>query len=84
MNSSFFNLANYFYKVCEKNKKHISIKYKDKEINYDQLNKLSNQVANYFLSKGIKSYDVVGIFNTRNFRICKHVGMYKNEQFILI
>ena len=65
MNSSFFNLANYFYKVCEKNKKHISIKYKDKEINYDQLNKLSNQVANYFLSKGIKSYDVVGIFNTK-------------------
>ena len=65
MSNSFFNLANYFYSVCEKHKSQISIKYKDEEINYDQLNKLSNQVANYFLSKGIKSYDVVGIFNTK-------------------
>jgi D-alanine--poly(phosphoribitol) ligase subunit 1 len=65
MNYSFFNLANLFYAVSEKNKNEIAIRYKEKEINYDQLNKLSNQIANYFLAKGIKSYDVVGIFNTK-------------------
>ena len=65
MNYSFFNLANLFYKVSKKNKNKIAIRYKEKEINYDQLNKLSNQIANYFLSKGVKSYDVVGIFNTK-------------------
>ena len=65
MNYSFFNLANLFYIVSKKNKNKIAIRYKEKEINYDQLNKLSNQIANYFLSKGVKSYDVVGIFNTK-------------------
>ena len=62
---NYFNLASYFYIVSNKHKDEIALSYKDKKINYDQLNKISNQIANYFLSTGIEPYDVVGIFNTK-------------------
>ena len=64
---SHFNLASYFYSVSGSNKNKIALRYKNKEISYDQLNKLSNQIANYFLSNGINKYDVIGIFNTKEY-----------------
>ncbi|WP_332444474.1 amino acid adenylation domain-containing protein [Wolinella succinogenes] len=60
-----FNLADYFYNVANKYHSEIALRYKDKNLNYDALNKLSNKIANYFLDNGIKAYDVVGVFNTK-------------------
>ena len=64
---NYFNLANYFYDVSNLYKDEIALRYNNKEITYDQLNKLSNQIAHYFLYKGIRAYDVVGIFNTKEY-----------------
>lgn len=61
----YFNLAQYFYDVANKYKKEIALRYKDKNITYEELNSLSNKIANYLLGKGIKSYDVVGVLNTK-------------------
>lgn len=35
------------------------------KISYNELNSLSNRIANYLLSFGVKPHDVVGIFNTK-------------------
>ena len=59
------NLANLFYDVVDLNKNKIALNYKNKKVNYDQLNKLSNKIANFFLSKGVKKNDVIAIFNTK-------------------
>ena len=60
-----FNLASYFYKVVRANNTYPAVCYEDTAINYAELNVLSNKIANYFQSLGIRSYDVVGIFNTK-------------------
>ena len=62
---SYFNLANYFYDIADKYDNKIAIRYEEIYISYSELNKLSNRMANYFSSIGIKAYDVVGIFNTK-------------------
>jgi len=64
MNSD-FNLASYFYNIVKKSSQNTALRYEDKNISYDELNILSNKIANYFLSIDIKTYDVVGIFNTK-------------------
>jgi D-alanine--poly(phosphoribitol) ligase subunit 1 len=58
----YFNLASYFYDISNKHKDLIALRYIDKNVSYDELNKLSNKIANFLLSKGVKTYDVVGIF----------------------
>lgn len=63
----FYNLANYFYFISKSYKHKIALKYKDNKISYVRLNRLSNQIANYFLSIRISSYDVVGVFNTKEY-----------------
>lgn len=63
--STHFNLASYFYNIADIHKARPALRYKEKEINYEDLNKLSNQIAKFLISKNIKSYDVVGILNTK-------------------
>jgi D-alanine--poly(phosphoribitol) ligase subunit 1 len=62
---TYFNLADFFYSKVKKYRQCIALRYKDIYISYDELNKQSNKIANYFISIGIKRYDVVGIFNTK-------------------
>lgn len=63
--NTFFNLATFFYEVSKKYKNDIALRYDNQNITYDELNKLSNRIANYFISNNIKHGDVVGIFNTK-------------------
>ncbi|MCU7835984.1 MAG: amino acid adenylation domain-containing protein [gamma proteobacterium symbiont of Taylorina sp.] len=60
-----FNLAEYFYELSKNNKNTIALRYRDNCISYNELNNLSNKIAHFFLSLGIKSKDVIGIFNTK-------------------
>lgn len=60
-----YNLADYFYDIVDKYNKKTALLYKNKNLNYKDLNSLSNKIANYLLSSGIKTYDVIGIFNTK-------------------
>ena len=60
-----FNLATFFYDVAKHNKNNSALAYRDKIITYDELNRLSNKLANHFLSIDIKLNDVIGIFNTK-------------------
>ncbi|MCK9472195.1 amino acid adenylation domain-containing protein [Sulfurimonas sp.] len=62
---NYYNLANYFYDIVSKYSDQTALCYNNTSITYDELNKLSNKIANYFLSLGIKKYDVIGIFNTK-------------------
>lgn len=62
---NYYNLANYFYDIASKHSNQTALYYNDISITYSELNKLSNKIANYFLSLGIKEYDVVGIFSTK-------------------
>lgn len=61
----YFNLAKYFYDIVNENRNNIALKYEDMIISYDELNKLSNKLAQLLLSRDIKPYDVVGIINTK-------------------
>lgn len=63
---SYFNLAEAFYNVSEQNRQNVAIAYENHYITYQELNKSSNQLANHFLSLGIKKQDVIGIFNTKD------------------
>lgn len=63
--SNFYNLAEFFYHTANENKEATAIKYRSYSINYNDLNKKSNQIANYFISLGVKQGDVVGIINTK-------------------
>jgi D-alanine--poly(phosphoribitol) ligase subunit 1 len=60
-----YNLAKYFYLITYKYSKSVAIQSSTYKWTYSELNKLSNKLANYFLSVGIKAYDVIGIFNTK-------------------
>lgn len=65
--TTYFNLAEYFYTSAKNCEDKPALRYKKKIITYNQLNKLSNQLANYFLSQKIKRYDVIGILNTKEY-----------------
>ena len=54
-----------FNLVFHKNK--IALVYPEKTITYDDLDKLSNQLANFLISENINNLDVVGIVNTKSF-----------------
>ena len=63
--NSYFNLANFFYDISKKFKDDIALRYENQIVTYEELNKLSNRIANFFISKNIKLHDVVGIYNTK-------------------
>ncbi len=65
--ATYFNLAEYFYISAKNYQDRPALRYKKEIITYNQLNKLSNQLANYFLSLKIKRYDVIGILNTKKY-----------------
>ncbi|WP_234393685.1 amino acid adenylation domain-containing protein [Francisella orientalis] len=58
-------MANYFYDIVYGNGERTLLIYEGKKISYNELNSLSNRIANYLLSFGVKPHDVVGIFNTK-------------------
>ena len=65
--SSECNLAEYFYIIAKSNASNIAFRYDVESFTYSELNSTSNRIANYFLLAGVKSLDVVGIFNTKTF-----------------
>ena len=65
--NSYFNLANFFYDISKKFKNDIALRYENQIVTYEELNKLSNRIANFFISKNIKLHDVVGIYNTKEY-----------------
>ncbi len=61
----YFNLADYFYDIAYKNRGKMVLIYEKNNLSYKDFNHLSNKIANYLLSCGIRQYDVVAIFNTK-------------------
>ena len=61
----YFNLGSFFYDIVKKNKENTAIYYLNILWSYGELNKISNKISNFLIGKGIKSGDVVGIFNTK-------------------
>ena len=61
----YYNLADFFYETVSKNSQALALKYETHSLTYDDLNRQSNKIANYFISIGVKKFDVVGIFNTK-------------------
>lgn len=61
-----YNLGLRFLKIVKDNQEKIAIKFCDSSgITFDQLNKLSNQFANFMLQQGIKKQQVVVIQNEK-------------------
>ena len=61
----FNNLGLYFEDVARRSGNHPALKYDNCEISYQELNALSNKIANFLIEKGVAKQDVVGIFNTK-------------------
>lgn len=57
-------LITYFEDQVKQNPNKTAIIFNDKEISYDNLNKLSNKIANYLISCNVKENDV-GFYLTR-------------------
>ena len=74
-NNSFYKydkdttIVELFEKQVRKNKEKTAVIFKDKTLSYDELDKESNKLANYLLSKGVKKDDIIGIMFNRNFNI---------------
>jgi D-alanine--poly(phosphoribitol) ligase subunit 1 len=61
-----YNIAQFFYSIVEKFENNKAIIFIDNQfITYTELNKLSNQIARLFLEKGVRTNDVVCIFNDK-------------------
>ena len=58
-----------FEKQVKKNKSKTAVIFKEKTLSYEELDKQSNKLANYLLSKGVKKDDIIGIMFNRNFNI---------------
>ena len=65
--TTYLNLAEYFYSSAKNFKNRPALRYKKQIITYNQLNKLSNKLANFFLSIKIERCDVIGILNTKEY-----------------
>ena len=62
-----YNLGISFYEVAEEHSGRIALKYPDGLcLNYDELNKLSNQIGNFLLDIGLVKGDVIAIFNEKS------------------
>lgn len=71
-------LITYFEDQVKQNPNKTAIIFNDKEISYDNLNKLSNKIANYLISCNVKENDVVSILLDRNeMLIASMIGVLK-------
>ena len=71
-------LITYFEDQVKQNPNKTAIIFNDKEISYDNLNKLSNKIANYLISCDVKENDVVSILLDRNeMLIASMIGVLK-------
>lgn len=61
-----YNIAQCFYRIAEKFESNKAIIFVDNQfITYAELNKLSNRIARLFIEKGVRTNDVVCIFNNK-------------------
>ena len=63
--SYIYNLGIDFYQISSKLPTNIALICNNEEYTYTYLNKLSNQIAHYLISKGLKKGDVAGIFHNK-------------------
>lgn len=62
-----YNTGLLFSKIAGKNAGRTALKYPDgATVTYEQLNSLSNRIAHYFAAHGLKSGDVIAIFNNKS------------------
>jgi len=62
-----YNLGLVFYSIASANSDNVALRFPDgQEIKYKQLNNLSNQIARSLLYEGLKSGDVIAIFNDKS------------------
>src|SRR3712207_241818 len=66
-------IQNLFKKTVKRYPKHIAVKAGEQGISYKDLDKKSNQVARYLLSKGIKQGDTIGIVANRDIQTIVNV-----------
>ena len=52
--------------ICKQNPSHIAIKYKDKSVNYGELDIQSSRLAQYFQQLGLKKGDHIGVILERS------------------
>lgn len=55
------SIGQWLEKHAKKSPKHIAIRYEDVTYSYEELNEWVNRWSNYFLEKGLKQGDVIGI-----------------------
>lgn len=88
-NKYIYNVGQLFYQIAEKHQNRIALKYhKGESYTYVDINKRSNQLANYLLQNNISKGDVVGILNNKSFDAyslmlaCVKIGaIYTNFDF---
>jgi D-alanine--poly(phosphoribitol) ligase subunit 1 len=62
-----YNLGLQFYSVSETFSKNVALRFHNgAKISYNELNEVSNQIANYLLKSGLKQGDVLAIFNDKS------------------
>ena len=67
MESYIYNIGSLFSKIAFENKDRIALKYPDgNTVSFSELEQLSNQIAQYFIAKGLKKGDVIAIFNNKS------------------
>lgn len=61
-----YNMAQFFYSIADKFKDNKAIIFVDHQfITYAELNHLSNKIARLLIHKGVRSHDVICIFNNK-------------------
>lgn len=67
MNKYIYNLGQLFNQVASDLSDNIALRFvDDSTFTYSQLDKLSNKIAHYMISKGVGQNDVIAIFNEKN------------------
>ncbi len=67
MQDYIYNIGSFFSKVAAENSDRTALKYPDGEkVTYAELESLSNKIAHFFLEQGLKTGDVIAIFNNKS------------------
>lgn len=67
MHRYIYNTGQLFSKIAEENSGRVALKYPDGSIvSFEQLEHLSNRIANFFTARGLKKGDVIAIFNNKS------------------
>lgn len=66
LNFPLVNVAQLFREQCQLFPNHVAIHYKNEQINYLQLDWLSNQLALYLIESGVKTSDLIGVYLDRS------------------